>query len=166
MKTPIRVPASPKFRFQPILTRLIDSVAGYRLAADLSDHSRFIRFSRQCANAREIHAEELAAAMGEAGFEPSMHGSRSAAVHRAWIALNCRVFPGTSRHLPAECLRGEVELRRLLQRTTQSSARTVRMGRLLEELRDDLAIQLEHLRALGAGPELKPATPPFGRYAA
>lgn len=153
MKTPDPATPSPCLAFQPILTRLIDSIEGYRLAADLSDDREFIRFCHLRAEAREVDVEELASAIAETGASPSMEGSRSAAVHRAWIRLSCLTFPAARGRLPAECLRGEMELRRLLRRTDGPAARTARIGRLLEELRYDLAIHLGRLRALRAGVE-------------
>lgn len=132
--------------FQEVLTRLVDSIAGFRMAADFSTDPAFIRLCTRTADRRDALVEELAAIVADCGAEPSLEGSREAAVHRAWIRLVCQIHPKFRDRLRAECERGEREFRRTLDARNLPAARNERTGTLLAELREGVEVTLDALR--------------------
>ena len=131
---------------QEVLTRLVDSIAGLRMAADFSTEPAFIRLCARAADRREERVEELAAIVAGCGTEPSLDGSREAAVHRSWIRFVCQIHPKFRDRLRAECERGEREFRRTLDARNLPAARNERTGTLLAGLREGVAGTLEALR--------------------
>ena len=136
---------------QEILTRLVDSIAGLRMAADFSTDATFIRLCERTADKREALVEELAAIIAGCRSEPSLDGSREASVHRAWIRFVCQIHPKFRDRLRAECERGEREFRRTLDLNNAPAARNERTGALLAELRHSVATTLVTLRRVDAG---------------
>lgn len=139
---------------QGILTRYIDSIRGYQLASDLSSESSFIRLCCHLVEIRGADAEELAAVIASTGAEPDLGGSYEADVHRGWIRLLCSAFPGQRRRLLAECLRGEQELLRTLQRVSRRTAAPDRVRTILQDLIYDVEIAIERLQTLGKSHKL------------
>ena len=133
---------------QEILTRLVDSIAGFRLAADFATDATFIRLCQRSADSREAIVEELAAVIAACGVEPSLDGSREASVHRAWIRLTCQVHPQFRKRLRAECERGEREFQRTLNARNLPAARNERTGSMLTELRTYVAATLAALHRI------------------
>jgi len=132
---------------QEILTRLVDSIAGFRLAADFATDASFIRLCERSADSREAIVEELAAVIAACGVEPSLDGSREASVHRAWIRLVCQVHPQFRKRLRAECERGEREFKRTLD-TRNLAARNERTGTMLADLKTYVAATLDALHRI------------------
>ncbi|MCW1885088.1 PA2169 family four-helix-bundle protein [Luteolibacter flavescens] len=145
MKTTTR-PNPEAASLQDILTRLNDSIDGFRLAADFSTDSAFIRLCERSAETREAMVEELAAVIAECGMEPSLEGSREASVHRAWIRFVCQVHPQFRKRLRAECERGEKEFQRTLEGRNRPAARSERTGNMLSDLSAHVATTLSALR--------------------
>ena len=133
---------------QEILTRLVDSIAGFRLAADFATDASFIRLCQRSADSREAIVEELAAVIAACGGEPSLDGSREASIHRAWIRLTCQVHPQFRKRLRAECERGEKEFQRTLGNRKLLAARNERTGNLLGELKTYVAATLDALHRI------------------
>ena len=133
---------------QEILTRLVDSIAGFRLAADFATDAAFIRLCQRSADSREAIVEELAAVIATCGAEPSLEGSREASIHRAWIRLTCQVHPQFRKRLRAECERGEREFQRTLDTRKGPAARNERTGNMLGELRTFVAATLSALHRI------------------
>jgi uncharacterized protein (TIGR02284 family) len=133
---------------QEILTRLVDSIAGFRLAADFATDAAFIRLCQRSADSREAIVEELAAVIAGCGVEPSLDGSREASIHRAWIRLVCQVHPQFRKRLRAECERGEREFQRTLGAKNRLAVRNERTGTMLGELRTYVAATLDALHRL------------------
>jgi len=133
---------------QEILTRLIDSIAGFRLAADFATDAAFIRLCQRSADAREAIVEELASVIAGCGVEPSLEGSREASIHRAWIRLTCQVHPQFRKRLRAECERGEREFQRTLDTRKFPAVRNERTGNMLAELRTYVSATLDALHRL------------------
>lgn len=132
---------------QEILTRLVDSIAGLRMAADFSTDAAFIRLCERTADKREALVEELAAIIAGCRSEPSLDGSREASVHRAWIRFVCQIHPKFRDRLRAECERGEREFRRTID-ARHVAARSERAGVLLADLRHSVATMLVALRRI------------------
>jgi uncharacterized protein (TIGR02284 family) len=155
MKTRPDPEAAP---LQEILTRLVDSIAGFRLAADFATDAAFIRLCQRSADAREAIVEELAAVISACGVEPSLEGSREASIHRAWIRLTCQVHPQFRKRLRAECERGEREFQRTLDTRNRPAARNERTGTMLADLKTFVAATLDALHRIevaeahGSGP--------------
>lgn len=141
---------------QEILTRLVDSIAGLRMAADFSTDATFIRLCERTADRRDGMVEELAAVIAGCGAKPSLDGSREASVHRAWIRFVCQIHPKFRDRLRAECERGEREFRRTLDVNHAPAARNERTGALLADLRLSVASMLVALcRVEAATPKTK-----------
>lgn len=132
---------------QGILTRLVDSIEGLRMAADFSTDAAFIRLCERTADRRDGMVEELAAIIAGCGAEPSLEGSREASVHRAWIRFVCQVQPKFRDRLRTECERGEREFRRTID-ARHIAARSERAGVLLADLRHSVATMLVALRRI------------------
>ncbi|MCW1922381.1 PA2169 family four-helix-bundle protein [Luteolibacter arcticus] len=145
MKTTTR-PNPEASPLQEILTRLNDSIDGFRLAADFSTDSAFIRLCERSAEAREAMVEELAAVIAACGGKPSLEGSREATVHRAWIRFVCQVHPQFRKRLRAECERGEKEFQRTLDTRNGLAVRNERTGTMLADLRAHVATTFSALR--------------------
>lgn len=103
---------------------------------------------------READAEELAAVIASTGFEPDLDGSYEAGIHRGWISLLCRAFPGQRHRLPAECLRRENELMRTPDRLRPRTEAPERVCTIIRDLRSDVGIAIARLRALDNSPKL------------
>jgi uncharacterized protein (TIGR02284 family) len=133
---------------QEILTRLVDSIAGFRLAADFATDASFIRLCQRSADSREAIVEELAAVIAACGVEPSLEGSHEASIHRAWIRLVCQVHPQFRKRLRSECERGEREFQRTLETRDRPAARNERTGTMLADLRTYVAATLDALHRI------------------
>jgi len=147
MKTTTR-PDPEAAPLQEILTRLVDSIAGFRLAADFATDASFIRLCQRSADSREAIVEELAAVIAACGVEPSLDGSREASIHRAWIRLTCQVHPQFRKRLRAECERGEREFQRTIGTRNLPAARNERTGTMLGELKTYVAATLDALHRI------------------
>lgn len=147
MKTTTR-PDPEAAPLQEILTRLVDSIAGFRLAADFATDAALIRLCQRSADSREAIVEELAAVIAACGAEPSLEGSREASIHRAWIRLTCQVHPQFRKRLRAECERGEKEFQRTLGTRNLPAARNERTGNMLGELKTYVAATLDALHRI------------------
>lgn len=131
---------------QEILTRLVDSIAGLRMAADFSTDAAFIRLCERTADRRDALVEELAAIVASCGSDPSLEGSGEASVHRAWIRFVCQIHPKFRGRLRIECERGEREFQRTLDARRLPAVRNERTGALLADLRMSVATMLVTLR--------------------
>lgn len=138
-------PTRDNDRLQCVLNRLSDSIAGLRLAADFSTDPAFIRLCEVTAELREPLEEELASIIAANGGSPSLHGSREAAVHRAWIRFLCQLLPGARERLRSEVKRGEGHFLRSLEARHIPHARNERTGLLFAALRASAAETLSEL---------------------
>lgn len=101
-------------REMDVLTELLevtlDSVAGYREAAALSDNTSLQQHFLRRADERERVAERIAEVMANLGTQPPTDGTALGAAHRSFMNLRSRFNPD-NRTMLKEVARGEHFLR-------------------------------------------------------
>ena len=101
-------------REMDVLTELLevtlDSVAGYREAAALSDNMELQQRFLRRADERERVAERLGEVIGGLGGRPPVDGTSLGAAHRSFMNLRSRIHP-ENRTMLKEVARGEHFLR-------------------------------------------------------
>ena len=86
---------------------LLDSVNGYRDAAENSESSRFQQLFRSSADERSRVAEELRAEVRRLGGEPEDDQSTAGALHQRWLDLKAAVTGRDDKAIINEVERGE-----------------------------------------------------------
>ena len=92
---------------ETLTTTLIDSVNGYRDAAEQSESGRFQQLFRTNADERARVAEELRAEVSRLGGNPEDDGSTMGAVHQRWLDLKAAITGRDDQAIIAEVERGE-----------------------------------------------------------
>jgi uncharacterized protein (TIGR02284 family) len=90
-----------------LIKTTIDSVDGYRAAAEANDSSRFVAMFFDRANERENVADRLQEAVTAIGGEPEDDGSFLAGVHRTFMGLKETVMGNDDKAIVSEVERGE-----------------------------------------------------------
>jgi uncharacterized protein (TIGR02284 family) len=90
-----------------LIKTTIDSVDGYRAAAEAKDSGRFVPMFFDRANEREDVAERLQEAVTVMGGEPEDHGSFLASAHRSFMGLKETVMGNDEQAVVSEVERGE-----------------------------------------------------------
>lgn len=94
---------------------LIDSVNGYREAAENSDSGRFQELFRSNANERNRIVEELRAEVRRLGGEPESDQSTMGALHQRWLDLKAAITGRDDKAIINEIERGEDYLKAKFQ---------------------------------------------------
>lgn len=146
----LRLPAqASSVSLQTALTRSLDSVSTYLLAARISESHLLENVCRELAEHRGGQAERIAAMIEREGAAPDFGPSREAGFQRIWMTLVSRRFPTFREGLPRECERSDRRLERVLLRLLNAPGceRSVRgeLAEILREVRADLA-RLRRLR--------------------
>jgi uncharacterized protein (TIGR02284 family) len=90
-----------------LIETTIDSVDGYRAAAEAKESSRFVSMFFDRANERENVAERLQEAVTAMGGEPEDDGSFLAGAHRSFMGLKEIVMGNDEHAVVSEVERGE-----------------------------------------------------------
>ena len=90
-----------------LTTTLIDSVNGYRDAAENSDSGRFQEMFRSRADERSRFVEDLRAEVRRLGGEPEDSASTSGQLHQRWLDLKAAVTGRDDKAIINEVERGE-----------------------------------------------------------
>ena len=90
-----------------LTTTLIDSVNGYRDAAENSDSGRFQEMFRTSADERSRVVEDLRAEVRRLGGEPEDSPSTSGQLHQRWLDLKAAVTGRDEKAVINEVERGE-----------------------------------------------------------
>ena len=90
-----------------LTTTLIDSINGYRDAAENSESGRFQQMFREMAGERSKVAEELRAEIRRLGGNPPDDGSVMGKTHQRWLDLKAAVTGRDDKAIINEVERGE-----------------------------------------------------------
>lgn len=90
-----------------LIKTTIDSVDGYRSAAEDAENSQYRSIFFDRANERSAVADQLQAYVRELGGEPTTDGSISAGAHRAFMGLKSAITGNDDKAVVAEVERGE-----------------------------------------------------------
>ena len=90
-----------------LTTTLLDSVAGYRDAAENSESGRFQELFRSNADERSRVAEDLRAEVRRLGGEPETDQSTAGSLHQRWLDLKAAVTGRDEKAIINEVERGE-----------------------------------------------------------
>lgn len=94
-----------------LVTTTLDSMKGYREAADDSVNSTHSQFFREMAEERSRVASELQERVRSLGGEPATESGTGAGMHRAWLDFRNLVVGGDEKAIVAEVERGEDYIR-------------------------------------------------------
>jgi uncharacterized protein (TIGR02284 family) len=90
-----------------LIKTTIDSVDGYRSAAEDAENSEYRSIFFDRANERSAVADQLQAYVRELGGEPNTDGSIAAGAHRAFMGLKSAITGNDDKAVVAEVERGE-----------------------------------------------------------
>jgi uncharacterized protein (TIGR02284 family) len=90
-----------------LTTTLIDSINGYRDAAENSESSRFQQLFREMADERSMVVEDLRAEVRRLGSDPSDDGSVMGQTHQRWLDLKAAITGRDDKAIINEVERGE-----------------------------------------------------------
>jgi len=90
-----------------LISTTLDSVKGYREAAEASDNTRHQSFFRECAEERSRIAAELQDQVRKLGGEPETESSVAGAIHRSWLDLKSAIAGRDQQAIINEVERGE-----------------------------------------------------------
>lgn len=90
-----------------LIKTTIDSVDGYRSAAEDAENSEYRSIFFDRANERSAVADQLQAYVRELGGEPNTDGSIAAGAHRAFMDLKSAITGNDDKAVVAEVERGE-----------------------------------------------------------
>lgn len=90
-----------------LIKTTIDSVDGYRSAAEDAENSEYRSIFFDRANERSAVADQLQAYVRELGGEPNTDGSIVAGAHRAFMGLKTAITGNDDKAVVAEVERGE-----------------------------------------------------------
>jgi uncharacterized protein (TIGR02284 family) len=107
-----------------LTTTLIDSVNGYRDAAENAESSRFQELFRSSADERSRVAENLRAEVRRLGGEPDDEGSFMGKTHQRWLDLKAAITGRDDQAIINEVERGEDYLKEKFEAALQSDALT------------------------------------------
>ena len=100
---------------------LIDSVNGYRDAAEHSDAGRFQQIFRQRADERSRHAEDLRAEVRRLGGNPEDDGSFMGKTHQRFLDLKSAITGRDDKAIVNEVERGEDYLKEKFEAALNAS---------------------------------------------
>jgi uncharacterized protein (TIGR02284 family) len=101
---------------QNVLTRYVDSVDGYRKAAQVVDQTDLAVAFEDISNRRSKLVERVSSLIENEGSKSDSSGSAEAVIHRWWMDVRARMTDEDLRVILDECLRGEKELQRTVRR--------------------------------------------------
>ena len=95
---------------QRVLTRYIDSIDGYKEAAEVVEWPTLSEAFLEIASRRKLIADHVATLIEDQGKKPDESGSPEAIIHRWWLRTRAVVSNEEFRTTLEECVRGEKEL--------------------------------------------------------
>ena len=95
---------------QRVLTRYIDSIDGYKEAAEVVEWPTLSEAFLEIASRRKLIADHVATLIAGQGKKPDESGSPEAIIHRWWLRTRAVVSNEEFRTTLEECVRGEKEL--------------------------------------------------------
>lgn len=90
-----------------LIATTLDSVKGYRDAAERSDNSTHEQFFRQMSEERSRVASDLQSHVRSLGGDPETESSTAGAAHRGWLDLKDKVTGRDEEAIVSEVERGE-----------------------------------------------------------
>jgi uncharacterized protein (TIGR02284 family) len=90
-----------------LTTTLIDSINGYRDAAENSESRRFQQMFREMADERSMVVEDLRSEVRRLGGDPSDDGSVMGQTHQRWLDLKAAITGRDDKAIINEVERGE-----------------------------------------------------------
>ena len=99
---------------------LIDSVNGYREAAENSESGRFQQMFREFADERSRSCEDLRAEVRRLGGDPEDSGSTMGKTHQAWLNLKSAITGRDEQSIVNEVERGEDYLKEKFEKALES----------------------------------------------
>ncbi len=115
-----------------LATTLIDSVNGYRDAAENAQSTRFQELFRSSADERSRVAEDLRAEVRRLGGEPDDDGSFMGKTHQRWLDLKAAITGRDDQAIINEVERGEDYLKEKFEAALKSDALTPQSRTLVE----------------------------------
>jgi uncharacterized protein (TIGR02284 family) len=128
---------------QDVLTRYIDSRDGYQQAAELMPDIELTHTFLNIAERREKIAGRFAEMIQGDGKRPDVNGSPEAGIHRWWIRVRDTLAPDETHAIVEECLRGEKELSRTLQRALEGGYLSEDHMPLIEEALSEVNVAIQ-----------------------
>lgn len=105
-----------------LIKTTIDSVNGYREAAEAKDSSQFVAMFFDRANEREDVAERLQQAVTSMGGNPEDDGSLLASAHRTFMDLKATIMGNDEKAVVSEVERGEDVIKAKYESALEDSA--------------------------------------------
>lgn len=110
MSTLQEADATDTAELQRVLTRYIDSIDGYKEAAEVVEWPSLSEAFLEIASRRKLIADHVATLIEDQGEKPDESGSPEAIIHRWWLRTRAVVSDEEFRTTLEECVRGEKEL--------------------------------------------------------
>lgn len=104
-----------------LIKTTIDSVDGYRSAAEDAENSEYRSIFFDRANERSAVADQLQAYVRELGGEPNTDGSIVAGAHRAFMGLKTAITGNDDKAVVAEVERGEDVIKHKFEKAMSDS---------------------------------------------
>jgi len=116
-----------------LIATTLDSVDGYRKAAEKADSGRYGEMFRQFADDREGAVRMLQAQVRAYGEEPEDDGTVLAAAHRAFLSLKDAMTGSNDKAIIDEVERGEDHIKAKYERALQDTALDGDARRVIEQ---------------------------------